>query len=184
MRALAEALDCAPTAVYRYFLNKDEIVLALKAVAVAEMTGDGSTIPDTDNPLADLRAIYWRYYRFSKTHPVHFRLLWADASTPPYDPSRAEFQGLFQLGEDARHKTRRCIEAELLPRGTNEGELMGALWCAVHGAATFRIAGVMAGMDFDRLAARGLDLVIAGARHRVASASPAVGTRGSTPPLR
>lgn len=163
LRALAEALHCVPTAVYRYFTNKDEIILTLKAAAVALMTKDGM-LPDTDDPLADLRAAYWRYYTFSKDQPVYFRLLWADASTPPHDPDKPEFAGIARLGEDARHKLQRCMKAGLLPANTNELDLLSALWCAVHGAAAFRVSGALGAVDFDRMASRGLDLVLAGAK--------------------
>ena len=161
MRALAGELRCAPTAVYRYFLNKDEMILALKEVAARVMTSEGAP-PDTDDPLADLRAVYWRYYQFSKEHPVYFRLLWADGSTPPFTWSKPPFEGLAQLGQDALHKVQRCIDAGVLTGDVEPADILWALWCAVHGAAAFSTNGAMAGADFDRMAARGLDLVLAG----------------------
>lgn len=161
MRALAEAMHCAPTAFYRYFPNKDEIVLALKEIALQRLSGAGR-IADSDDPLADLRAVYLRFYEFSKAHPVYFRLLWTDVSTPAIDVTQPRFAGMVSLADEALHHVQRAVKAGQLRLGIDPNDVMNAMWCAVHGTATTRALGMMPDLDFDRMAARTLDCVISG----------------------
>ena len=157
MRALAAELHCAPTAIYRYFRSKDALLLALKEVALQVMSQHWATLTETDDPLADLRAHFWRYYEFSKDHPMYFRLLWADASTPAFDPESPPFAA---LRARTGRQVQRCVDAGVVDK---PDDIRAALWSIAHGAAALKTIG-MPGLDFDRMAAGGLDFVLAGAR--------------------
>src|SRR5688572_32521462 len=65
MRAIAQQLGFTAPAIYNYFLSKEEIFLALQARGL-HMLADVVLTPATDDPLADLRAIFVRYYGFTK----------------------------------------------------------------------------------------------------------------------
>src|SRR5579862_8095888 len=73
LRKIAERIEYSPAAIYGYFSSKDDIFFAL-AEEGFRLLGDAQSAEAADArqalpPLERLRAIFWRFYEFSRQHP-------------------------------------------------------------------------------------------------------------------
>jgi AcrR family transcriptional regulator len=159
MRAIAQQLGFSAPAIYNYFLSKEEIFLALQERGL-QLLADAVLQPATDDPLRDLKAIYERYYQFTKTHPEYFTLLYVDPSTPHLNTA---FEPLTRMETETASRVRRCVEQGVFPPEATSF-ISGLLWSTVHGAAVLRQIQEIAPMNFDMLAMAGVDVTIAAIR--------------------
>src|SRR6185503_18705979 len=84
IRKIAERIEYSPAAIYGYFPSKDDIFFAL-AEEGFRLLGDPGRPPRATQlqslePLARIRAIFWRLYEFSREHPQYFALMFVDRS--------------------------------------------------------------------------------------------------------
>ena len=83
IRKIAERIGSSPAAIYGYFPSKDDIFLALAEEGFRLLFAfGGSPRPREVDPIDELRAMFWRYYEFSKVHPEYFALMFLDRSVP------------------------------------------------------------------------------------------------------
>jgi AcrR family transcriptional regulator len=76
MRRLADAVDLTPGALYRYFVNKDEVMLALWADALAELNDRLVTIANSQGSHVNaIKAVYTAYAAFAFEDEVRFRTM-------------------------------------------------------------------------------------------------------------
>ena len=167
MRKLAERIGYTPTTVYRYFRDKDALLMMV--------VGDGFTIFEEKlrqaiygepDPFLQLRALGRAYITFGLDHPVHYRVMfmeradfWNTMPAEICEPMMASFEVLRAIveraiasGETSQH------EAETVSQ---------AIWAQVHGVVA--LALTMPFMDTDkaqRMAEASLALVIDGFRKR------------------
>src|SRR5258705_4976402 len=84
MRKIAERIEYSPAAIYSYFASKDDIFFAL-AEEGFRLLGDPAGPEHREQldrlaPLERIRAIFWRWYEFSRQHPQYFELMFLDRS--------------------------------------------------------------------------------------------------------
>lgn len=141
MRQIAAELDCSPTTAYRYFKNKDEILVAVRASAFNRfcevMEAATGSSPD---PRKAARNVGQRYLDFALQHPDAYRMM--------FDISQAEVIGHAELAE-ALARARRSMVAYVAPL-IHEGILRGdvqalgqMLWAAAHGLVMLRLSGIV-----------------------------------------
>ena len=83
IRKIAERIEYSPAAIYGYFPSKDDIFFALAEEGFRLLFQYGGTPrPVSDDPAETLRAMFLRYYEFSKEHPEYFALMFLDRSVP------------------------------------------------------------------------------------------------------
>lgn len=158
MRGIAQRLGFSAPAIYNYFLSKEEIFATLQEIGLDVMAGMVLT-PETDDPLADYRAIFTNYYHYSKLHPEYFALLYVDPAAPHLTH---ETPALKRMGEETNRRFVRCIEAGVFADHTPV-HVPGLFWSLVHGIAVLRRVNAMPPeADFDPQLTVGLDLLIAG----------------------
>jgi AcrR family transcriptional regulator len=175
MRAIAQQLGFTAPAIYNYFLSKEEIFLALQARGL-QLLADAVLTSPTDDPLADLRAIFVQYYRFTKQYREYFTLMYVDPSTPPVNP---EDEALIRMSAETRKRIERCIEKGILPPDANPAA-SGLLWSVVHGAAVLRQLQYAApDQNFERIALAGVEMMIAGLKNGFLPAALAFATPSS-----
>ena len=160
MRAIANQLGFSAPAIYNYFLSKEEIFVVLQETALRHMAA-AVIQPETDDPVHDLRMLYWHYFEFSKQEPDYFTLVYVDPSVPTVE---SKFEGLKAMTEFTAKIVKRCLDAGVFPSGTPE--LVGPLlWNIIHGPAVLRLVqGLPRSLNYDIIAASALDLAIAGLR--------------------
>src|SRR5438034_7636481 len=85
IRKIADRIEYSPAAIYSYFPSKDDIFFALAEegfrLLFSYERGIGAR-PAPEDPADLLRAMFWRYYEFSKEHPEYFALMFLDRSVP------------------------------------------------------------------------------------------------------
>ncbi len=149
LRALAGKIDYAPSAVYKYFKSKQDILLAIREEGFAmgaEMQAEGA--PDTLPPPQRLLASGRAYLRFADLHPEHYLLMFDSPELGPagvqellHDP---RFSGVPQMIRDGVE--RGCFR---LPQGYTPEIMALQCWIMVHGMVMLKLGAMRdAGAEF------------------------------------
>lgn len=139
MRGLAQQIDYTPSAIYKYFASKEEILQAIRqegfargAVMQAEAIQPGMTPPEM------LLAAGRAYLRFAELYPEHYQLMFNSPDLPPESIqamlSTPDFNGLPQAiaaGVDQGYLH--------LPPGYTPELLAVQAWVMVHGIAMIKM---------------------------------------------
>src|SRR6185503_3039538 len=82
IRKIAERIEYSPAAIYSYFPSKDDIFFALAEEGFRLLGGPAEPAHraalEALPPFDRVRAIFWRFYEFSVTHPQYFELMFVD----------------------------------------------------------------------------------------------------------
>src|SRR5213083_1674875 len=79
IRKIAERIEYSPAAIYGYFPSKDDIFFALAEEGFELLSAPrGMGQNEKLQPLDRIRAIFWRFYEFSREHPQYFWLMFVD----------------------------------------------------------------------------------------------------------
>jgi AcrR family transcriptional regulator len=141
-RKLAARIGYTPTTIYRYFRDKDELVIAVMLESYREFTQAlAAASGDSLEPFVQLEALGRAYVRFGISHPVMYRVLFMQRPDiwrriPPERVAAACGQDAFQLLVNAvqraigtgRTRTKDVQAASL------------ALWSLVHGVVSLCLA--------------------------------------------
>jgi AcrR family transcriptional regulator len=175
IRKIAERIEYSPAAIYSYFPSKDDIFFALAEEGFRLLFSYGAAPAEElpREPFQRLRAMFWRYYEFSKEHPEYFALMFLDRSVPRISKNWDRFGFVGEMRHEMIDRIRRAIEAGAFPAGTPAECVFRVALTALHGAATMRLCDRLAhGEDADALARVTLDSALMGLR---AGAGAAVG---------
>jgi AcrR family transcriptional regulator len=173
IRKIAERIEYSPAAIYGYFPSKDDIFFAL-AEEGFRLLGDPGRPPrathlQTLEPLARVRAVFWRLYEFSREQPQYFALMFVDRSVPRISREYERFAFARELKGHIAAEIQSCVDAGLLPASTNPVVAMRLLTAGLLGVAVMRLSERLApGENADQLAADVLDVAIAGLRSGLA----------------
>ena len=167
IRKIAERIEYSPAAIYSYFPSKDDIFFALAEEGFRLLFSYGATPrPDApDDPLDRVRAMFWRYYEFSKEHPEYFALMFLDRSVPRISRNWDRFGFVGEMRHEMTDRIKRAIEAGAFPANTSAECVLRVALTAVHGAATMKLCDRLAhGENADALARVTLDAALRGLR--------------------
>jgi AcrR family transcriptional regulator len=164
IRKIAEKIEYSPAAIYSYFPSKDDIFFALAEEGFRLLFQYGGTPrPVSDDPAEKLRAMFLRYYEFSKEHPEYFALMFLDRSVPRISRDWERFGFVSEMKHDMIERIQQAIDAGACPRDTAPQTVFRLLLTAVHGAATLSLCDRLApGEDADVLARATIDTVLIG----------------------
>jgi AcrR family transcriptional regulator len=167
IRKIAERIEYSPAAIYGYFPSKDDIFYAL-AEEGFRLLGGLDESPTADPlaglaPLERVRAIFWRFYEFSRRHPEYFALMFLDRSVPRISREFERFAFAHAMKQRILGEIANCIAAGELPADLDPSAAMRAMSAGVLGVAVMRVADRLApGEDSDKMASNILDLTLAG----------------------
>ncbi|MFI8617740.1 TetR/AcrR family transcriptional regulator [Acidovorax sp. NPDC077693] len=170
LREATRRAGVAPNAAYRHFANRDDLLDAVRAAAVASaarlMEAELSRVPATGTPTeqahARVRAVGAGYMRFAHAETGLFRTAFGGRFTVQHDPDPAmggatglnPFEHLSAALDD-------LVAAGALPAERRPGAEYLA-WSTVHGMALLAIDGPLRGTPqpmLDALGQRLLDMV-------------------------
>jgi AcrR family transcriptional regulator len=165
LRKIAERIEYSPAAIYGYFGSKDDIFFALAEEGFHLLSGAGGDWTPGPDPVDDVRQVFWNVYRFSRTHPEYYALMFVDRSVPRISRDWDRFAFVHDMQRRVTAMVQRAIDAGAFPPGTPaEGAFM-ILFAAVNGAAALRLCDrLAAGSDGDALARDTLEAALAGLR--------------------
>ena len=165
IRKIAERIEYSPAALYSYFASKDDIFFALaeEGFRLLFSYGGAARVAAPKDPADTLRAMFWRYYEFSKEHPEYFALMFLDRTVPRISRDWERFGFLSEMRHDMVVRIQQAIDAGACPADTPPNVVFRILLTAVHGAATMRLCDRLApGEDADALARATLDAALLG----------------------
>lgn len=151
IRTLADRVDYSPSAIYKYFDSKEDILAALREegwqlsrAMNAEMDLSGKS------PMEVLIAAGMNYLRFARTYPEYFKLMFSSQYAKPQELSdlfsNPDFTGLSRWIEAAVQ----AGEIEL-PEGVDILHVRLMMWFSAHGASMIEASMMEAHRDeFER----------------------------------
>ena len=145
--AVVEAVGCTPPALYYYFPTKEKLIFEAGQRQYQRFAADlQSSLPDTADPLVELRARGHAYLDWGIEHPEHYRILFMTPYPPPteadtIDPGDAH--GLKELFDNLA----RATEAGLL-RPADPWETALAFSSIVHGVTALAVINPFIPRDF------------------------------------
>jgi AcrR family transcriptional regulator len=167
IRKIAERIEYSPAAIYSYFPSKDDIFFALAEEGFRLLFSYGASPRPADaaDPVDAVRAMFWRYYEFSKEHPEYFALMFLDRSVPRISQNWNRFGFVGEMRHGMIERIQRAIEAGAFPQGTSPEWVFRVALTSVHGAATMKLCDRLAhGENADALARVTLDTTLLGLR--------------------
>jgi AcrR family transcriptional regulator len=167
IRKIAERIEYSPAAIYSYFPSKDDIFFALAEEGFRLLFSYGAspraTVPG--DPMDAIRAMFWRYYEFSKEHPEYFALMFLDRSVPRISKNWNRFGFVGDMRTEMVVRIRQAIDSGAFPAGTEPNAVFRVLLTSLHGAATLKLCDRLAvGEDADALARVTLETALKGLR--------------------
>ena len=151
IRHLAEKVDYSPAAIYKYFQNKEEILVELRAEGWRLMAQDDQDIPKDLPPEKMFLALAQNYLKFAKNHPAHYLLIMSPTDDVPAGLEEfidgSEFHGFIQF-------TEQLVASGIvaLPKGYTPVHLAFLNWFIVHAISMLRITMMRkCAPDFDKL---------------------------------
>ena len=138
IRAVADAVNRTPPAIYMHFSDKDELIRAVCNRRFEEFDRALETAgARSDDPLESLRLRGEAYIRFGLDHPEHYKVLMMTARPKP-DEVTDEAVGMsafLHLVEAVQ----RCIDAKVFSGEHDAVKVALTLWSAVHGITALLI---------------------------------------------
>lgn len=176
MRQIAQALGYSQTAAYRYFANKDEILLAMRAAALDRFCGhlEAAFDPARD-ARKNARAVGQAFLDFALKHPDTYRLTFftenlEQAIAPQYSATMTRFRATMTTYVQA-----------LIDAGYIEGDvetLAETFFSAAHGIVMMHMSGLLKTVQArDELHRASMRLIAQGAGMRT-------GAEGAAKPAR
>jgi AcrR family transcriptional regulator len=167
IRKIAERIEYSPAAIYSYFPSKDDIFFALAEEGFRLLFSFGaSPRPAVAGDAMDaIRAMFWRYYEFSKEHPEYFALMFLDRSVPRISKNWNRFGFVGEMRHEMVERIQQAIDSGAFPVGTEPNAVFRVLLTSLHGAATMKICDRLAdGENADALARITLETALTGLR--------------------
>jgi AcrR family transcriptional regulator len=144
MRAIAEAIEYTPTAIYHHFENKQALVTELCHTDFESLARHFVKAAAIEDPLERIYRVGEAYLEFASLYPNHYRFMFM-TQIPEVEHSE-EFLAANRddPGKDAYAFLRRaCAEAigtgKLRPELHDADELAQILWAALHGLISIHI---------------------------------------------
>lgn len=161
MRALAGELGCSPMTPYRYFENKEAILVAVRTKAFARHGARSEKVAaEVEDPIERLRAYGRGYIQFALEEPNAYRIMFALSGNADFDVDllndpdrRPEVLRGWNLLVD--------VLTELVESGRAEGdpvELAHMAWVMLHGLVSLELSNKLhLGAALDQLIEPALD---------------------------
>jgi AcrR family transcriptional regulator len=135
IRKIADRIEYSPASIYSYFPSKDDIFYALAEEGFRRLDAQVRGAGPHDDPLEEVRACWWAYYRFAKEQREFFDLMFVDRTVPQITEQWAGLAFVHQMLAHAAARLQRCTDAGIFPPGTNAEVVMHVLWAALTGPA-------------------------------------------------
>lgn len=166
IRKIADRIEYSPAAIYSYFPSKDDIFFALAEEGFHLLVATVETAPDDESDLlAALRRPFLSLYRFSRTHPEYFALMFVDRSVPRISRDWERFEFVRDMKVRISQIIQKAIAAGVFPPETEPHAVFGILSAAVVGPGVMQLCSRLApGDDADALARDTLEAALTGLR--------------------
>ncbi len=167
MRNIAAKIEYSPAAIYRYFRDKEDIVLQLRHEGIRKLFEMQSANNDPD-PFVRLRNRGRIYLEFAINEPEYYDLLF-NMSPPSSCPPEKWFENSSEGFMRFRENVRECVESGELGQ-VELDTVVATLWSTVHGLAALassgRLKSNLPSLNMDTLFEDVLDFIMIPAKTR------------------
>jgi AcrR family transcriptional regulator len=171
IRKIAERIEYSPAAIYGYFPSKDDIFFALAEEGFRLLCSSrplGQVSSEPPDSLEAVRAIFWRFYEFSREHPQYFALMFVDRSVPRISREYERFAFAREMRAQLVAHVQQCINEGSLPPTVPALIAVRILTTALLGVAVLHLSDRLGpDQNADDLALNVLDVTIAGLQARI-----------------
>jgi AcrR family transcriptional regulator len=141
MRALAQAIEYTPTAIYHHFDSKEALLTELSMLDFRALAAALQRIGKIEDPVERLRRMGVAYVEFGMSHPMQYQFMFM--TRRPAEAHMAVVHG--DPSEDAYAFLREtCAETiaagRLRPEFQDAEEVAQMAWAAMHGVVALHIA--------------------------------------------
>ncbi|MBI9111183.1 MAG: TetR/AcrR family transcriptional regulator [Maridesulfovibrio ferrireducens] len=161
MRKIASRIDYSPAALYRYFKNKEELVLCLREEGHQRFAQMEKHLPDIEDPFQRVREGGRIYLNFAREEPEYYDLLFIKA-TPSFCSCEKWLGKPHQNFLNFKETVRECIATGVVG-DISVDTAVAALWASVHGlaslAATGKLQCCLPDIDMDNIFEDVLDFI-------------------------
>lgn len=137
-RKVAERAHTSPPAVYELFGDKAGLVREVFFEGFRLLGGRFATLPESDDPRADLISTVQAFRVFARDNPVLAQVMFSRPFAD-FDPGPAELQAGAATREFIVHQVRRCTDAGIIDG--DEADIAHGLLALAQGLATQEAAG-------------------------------------------
>jgi AcrR family transcriptional regulator len=153
MRELAQRIEYSPSGLYEYYASKDEILDALVARGLAQLSEQVARAPHGETAAQWLFAIGDAYLAFAREHDHLYRLIFGHVFSPS-----GLVRSLDQLERNSAYGwLRLCIQTGIergefvfLP-GESVEQQVYSFWALLHGLAMLRLTRLSAVGEIDAI---------------------------------
>jgi len=138
MRAVAEAIEYSPTAIYNHFVDKNDLLQSLCEEDFLGLLTALAQEPRPEDPVEWVRALGRSYARFALEYPNHYRFMFMTPSHQHHHDHDAGLKPGAQSFEMLRKAVTAAIESGRF-RGGDATHMSQVLWANIHGAASLLI---------------------------------------------
>ncbi len=139
MRALAEQIDYSPSALYKYFESKEEILQAIRDEGWQRMEAlTQSKVSDTMSPPEKLLVSGKAYLDFAEAYPEHYLLMFDSPDNQDINISEINFNPRFSTAVKILEEGVTSGHFKL-PPGFTPTSLGLQLWISLHGISMLRL---------------------------------------------
>jgi len=140
VRNIAHRAGVSTINVYSRYGGKDGIVDALYAEGYEELARAIESVPQTDDPEADLRACADAYRRFALDHPSHYSVC-LEAAYPDHVPSERAKSVATGAFDRLAARVARCVE-RWSPLSVDTILAATVIWAGLHGVVSLELQGI------------------------------------------
>ncbi|WP_320173735.1 TetR/AcrR family transcriptional regulator [Maridesulfovibrio sp.] len=161
MRKIAAKIDYSPAALYRYFKNKEELLLSLKQEGMEKFGRMQIHLPEIEDPFQRLREGGRIYLDFACAEPEYYELLF-NRRAPSFADHEKWIGKPHRNFMNFKETVRQCIETGVLG-DVSVDIAVASLWASVHGLAclvsTGRLQNSMPEIDMGTVFDQVLDFI-------------------------
>jgi len=133
LRKLAARIGYSATTIYRYFRDKDELILAVVDESFAKFGQQlHAAVHGSNDPFDQIEALGRAYVKFGFDHPIHYRVMFMERCDVWEKLSDSEMHSKLGSYELLVATVQRCIDSGRTPVTNAEG-LACTLWAHMHG---------------------------------------------------
>jgi AcrR family transcriptional regulator len=161
LRDVARRADFTPGALYRYFSNREALLVGLFDQARDLLASYVEPAAERGSGVDRLRAIGGAYLAFGRDHPQDLALIFqSSAHVPTWEEYVAVAHPFSSLVTALREDVKACLL--VLPPDLDEAGLAYAFWAQLHGMAELRRAHLrLVAGEFDRMQRAALEHFLA-----------------------
>jgi AcrR family transcriptional regulator len=140
MRRVAERIGYSATTIYRYYEDKDDLLLAVVHEGFAEFAQRlAAAAENTASPLKRLEALGQAYVRFGLESPIYYQMMFMQRADLLFESRKEQTRPMIASFDTLQQAVSQAMDAGILKRG-DVGVYSHVIWSLVHGITSLALA--------------------------------------------